>query len=153
VNVLVKNLAKSRFRDIDQKGIKIRYRFDIKVDPVLVDDYFLDYCLNRIVDFIIGICGKNHDEYLYLSTIQKNSSVHLSLGLKGGKLNKSLREKIERLFELKDLDMLEIPELHTELLVAKGIVDIHGGQIFLDDSQGRKFKIEITLPVYRSAKE
>jgi light-regulated signal transduction histidine kinase (bacteriophytochrome) len=79
--------------------------------------------------------------------------IHLIFGIEGISFSGEKFEQINRLFALNSVNGLELSDYDPDLVVTKGIIDLHGGQIRIESKSGKSSRFVISLPVYDPAFE
>jgi signal transduction histidine kinase len=74
--------------------------------------------------------------------------VNLSLGINGIGFTNDKYEQINSLLSQTDIKGTELSENEPDLVVAKGIIDLHNGKIRLENEPGQSARFVISLPVF-----
>lgn len=79
----------------------------------------------------------------------KEEFIHLVFGVDGTSLPEEKVAEIANLFAQEAVKDLEISEYDPDLLITKGIIGLHNGQIRIDNRPGMSTRIIISLPVHQ----
>ncbi|MFZ0546586.1 MAG: response regulator [Candidatus Promineifilaceae bacterium] len=137
----------------EQYGITIKRELDMFIPPTLVDFDKLKSSLQRLINMLIEYCNIYHRGDVVVSTSAEDDEVILTLEVKGVSFSNEKVEQIRSLLSQESVKRLGFSDHDPDLITIKGIVDLHDGQIWIENSPGQKTSFVILLPVHQSSPE
>jgi hypothetical protein len=84
-----------------------------------------------------------------VGSLVKNDFVHLVFGIDNLSFTQEKVDQINHLFARENVNDLELSEHDPDLVIIKGIIILHGGNIRIDNLAGRSARFIISLPIYQ----
>ncbi|MCI0645619.1 MAG: response regulator [Chloroflexi bacterium] len=117
---------------------------------VLMDYERLRKCLVRVVETLLTLCSENSPSTIYLGLEQVDDMASLSARCEGLGFAPEAAGRMNELFALPELSpSLDVSGFDPALVIVKGIVDLHGGQVRLENNSASGCELVIRLPLYR----
>jgi DNA-binding response OmpR family regulator/anti-sigma regulatory factor (Ser/Thr protein kinase) len=132
----------------DWLEVEIRYNLEKGSDEVLVDRQLLDKCLERLAEVIFTYCPNDRPVKLVLASASDRDRTLIQVGSPDARLGS---ETVAWLNELLDIQRPFVPELSEyslALLLVKGIVQYHEGDLSVWIGPGHGLTFIIALPEY-----
>jgi light-regulated signal transduction histidine kinase (bacteriophytochrome) len=129
------------------KGVEIKRKVDMNLPKALIDYDRLKSGVQRLIKFFIEYCVWYKGESVLVSSLAIDQFVHLVFGVDGTSFPEEKVAEVAHLFAQEDVKDLEITEYDPDLLITKGIINLHNGQIRIDNRPGISTRIIVTLPV------
>jgi light-regulated signal transduction histidine kinase (bacteriophytochrome) len=107
----------------------------------------------RLINMLVDYCAVYQRGSVSVGSLSENDMIHLIFGIEGISFSGEKFEQINRLFALNSVNGLELSDYDPDLVVTKGIIDLHGGQIRIESKSGKSSRFVISLPVYDPAFE
>ncbi len=136
-------------RAINQ-GVTIRRQVDMNLPQVQLDYDKLKSGIQRLLYLLIDYCGEQEQGSVLVSSVNKEDTVDLILGMEGISFSDRKVEQINHLFAQEDVHELELSEHDPDLVITKGIIVLHSGQIRIENQPGLKAQFVISLPIYQT---
>ena len=135
--------------DAAKRDITIRRKMDMNLPQTLLDYERLKSGIKRLIYLLIDYCDENEKGSILVGSLAKDDSVHLIFGIDGLSFSNERVAQINHLFAQEDVNELELSEHDPELVIIKGIIVLHGGQILIDNRPGESARFVISLPIYQ----
>jgi signal transduction histidine kinase len=132
----------------EQAGITISRELNMELPPARVDYDRLKSGIQRLINLLIEYCAVYQRGSVLVKSMAENDKIHLMLAVEGISFSNEKFEQIKHLFSMNNVNGLDLSEHDPDLVVTKGIIDLHGGQIRIENKSGRSSSFIISLPVY-----
>jgi signal transduction histidine kinase len=134
-------------------NIAIRRKVDMNLPQALLDYDRLKAGIQRLLHLLIDYCAKNGKGSVLVGSLVKDDFVHLVLGIDDLSFSDEKAEQVNNLFAQEDVNDLELSEHDPDLVIIKGIIVLHSGQIWIDNRPGLRARFVISLPIYQPTLE
>jgi signal transduction histidine kinase len=131
------------------KDVALRQKVDMSLPQALIDYDRLKSGVLRLIHLLIDYSAIHEGESVLVGSLTKDDFVHLVLGLEGTSFPEETVVKLAALFAQDGVKDLDISEHNPDLLITKGIINLHSGRIRIDNKPGRSTRFVISLPVYQ----
>jgi K+-sensing histidine kinase KdpD len=133
---------------LDNITVKHRLHIDVpdKLPPVEVDDGRLGEVLTNLVENAVKF--SDEDTGIYIKAVKEGNKILVSVADEGIGIPPELRDKVfERFFQGEYRKAGRRKGTGLGLSICKGIVEAHGGKIWVDSKPGKGAKFCFTLPL------
>lgn len=149
VGVLLQEASYACQEEAQAMGVTFVWNLDDTLPPVNCDGANLVNSLRRLIEVGLRLCQEGAGRQLFLEATAADSSVRLAVrspeaGSKGEEIVAA-----QALLDSNELAVLQLPDYGPALMIAKGIVDLHGGQFTIEATAGPGCALTVTLPVYQ----
>lgn len=137
----------------EQYDISINNQVEISLPMAKVDYDRLKTAIQRLLNMLVEYCAFYHRGSVTIGSKSDNEKIHLILEVNDISFSSEKVEQFKHLFSQQDVTGLELPEHDPDLVVTKGIVDLHKGQIQIESVPGQYSRFIISLPIYNPAND
>lgn len=131
------------------KDVTLRRKVDMSLPQALIDYDRLKSGILRLLHLLIDYCVIHNGESVLVGSMPRDQFVHLVLGIDGVSFPEETVVKLSSLFAQDGVKDLDVSEHDPDLLITKGIITLHSGQIRIDNKPGRNTRFVISLPVHQ----
>lgn len=131
----------------ERQGIKIECDLSMELPQARIDYDRLKTGIQRLLILLIDYCTLYQRGSMLVKSSAEDEQVNLSLGIHGIGFTNDKFEQINSLFSQIDIKGTEFSEYEPDLVVAKGIIDLHNGMIRIENEPGQSARFIISLPV------
>jgi two-component system sensor histidine kinase KdpD len=132
------------------KNHRVRLEFEKELPPVRVDAKALAEVIYTLLDNAVKYSAENTNLTI-TAKLGANETIEIAVTDEGRSITPEMREKVfEKFFraELEDTDQKSVGGLGLGLAIARGIIESHGGKIWIvDGNGGRGTTIKLTVPI------
>jgi DNA-binding response OmpR family regulator/anti-sigma regulatory factor (Ser/Thr protein kinase) len=138
-----------RLQDVyDWLEVEIRYNLERGSDEVLVDRQLLDKCLERLAEVIFTYCPNEQPVKLVLASATDSDRILIQVGSPDARLDGETVTWLNDLLENQDPFVPELSEYSLTLLLVKGIVQYHEGELSVWIGPGHGLTFIVSLPEF-----
>jgi signal transduction histidine kinase len=132
----------------EQNGVTINHQVTMGLPEARVDYDRLKSAVLRLINMLVDYCAIYQRGSVSVGSLFENDMIHLTFGIDDISFSGEKFEQISRLFALDNVNGLELSDYDPDLVVTKGIIDLHSGQIRIESRPGKSSRFVISLPVY-----
>lgn len=136
-----------------ENGVPLDSRIDMELPLALVDYERLKSAIQRLINMLIEYCAVYQRGSISTEALSRDGSVVLVLEVNGVNFSNEKIEQITDLFSQENVSRLDLSEHDPDLVTTKGIIDLHGGQIRIENQPGQNTRFVISLPIYQPSFE
>ncbi len=133
---------------LEQHGIPINTQLANDLPQIMVDYDKLKSGVKRLIKMMIEHSNLHQDSSILVRSYSENGIVFLALELNGIGLSTEKIKELDQLFSQEVEKSIELSENEPDLVIAKAIIDLHNGQIHIEDDPGKNTRLVISLPVF-----
>jgi signal transduction histidine kinase len=134
----------------EENGIPLQYQLNMELPLAQVDFDRLKSGIQRLVNMLIEYCAVYQRGAVSAGTFSEAGSVILVLEVDGVSFSNEKVEQINDLFSQENVNGLDLSDHDPDLVTTKGVIDLHSGQIRIENRPGQKSRFVISLPIYRT---
>jgi len=128
--------------------LPLQVKLEAELPSIYGDEQTLTQLLQRMVDTTAMLWSREKKGVVYLTAVDQLGWLNLIVSLDGAAFTAAEAEQVIGLFETDDNAALQSIEYGPALTIAKGIAELHGGYLRLENGPGQYCKITLTLPIY-----
>ena len=156
INDVIKDVYNETKKAAEEKNLRFDLELSDGMEPVWLDPDRVAQALKNLISNAIKFNKENGEIKIYSRKVERNGkeAVRVSIEDKGIGISK---EELNNLF--KDFNPLDSSMTRRHrgiglgLAVCKGIIDLHGGDVWVESEKGAGSRFIFTLPIYRSDNE
>jgi DNA-binding response OmpR family regulator len=133
---------------IDWLEVEIRYNLDDGQDAVLIDERLLAKSLERLAEEIVSYCPQALPVRFSLVTQAADGQVHILVGSPDAELSDETISWLDGSLATPRVFEPELRDFSLALLLVKGIIHYHDGQLSVMRGPGHGLTFTISLPVF-----
>jgi len=128
--------------------LPLQVQLEGELPPIYGDEQALTQLLERVVETAAMLWSREKKGVVYLTAVEQSDSLNVIVSLDGAGFTAAEVEQVIGLLETEDSAALQAIEYGPALTIAKGIAELHGGYLQLENEPDRHCKITLTLPIY-----
>jgi signal transduction histidine kinase len=132
----------------ERQGTKVECQLSMELPNSKIDYDRFKAGIQRLLILLIDYCALYQRGSVLVQSSSEVGEVNLSLGINGIGFTNDKYEQINSLLSQTDIKGTELSENEPDLVVAKGIIDLHNGKIRLENEPGQSARFVISLPVF-----
>jgi two-component system, sensor histidine kinase and response regulator len=134
----------------NEQWLDLPLQVQLESDPPSIygDEQALTQLLRRLVETVAMLWSREKKGVVYLTAVGQPDWLKLIVSLDGAAFTAAEAEQVIGLFADDDRAALQAIEYGPALTIAKGIAELHGGYLRLENEPDRYCKIALTLPIY-----
>ena len=138
-----------RLQDVyDWLEVEIRYNLEKGSDHVLVDRQLLDKCLERLAEVLFTYCPSDQPVRLVLASATDHNRTLIQVGSPDARLSGETVTWLNGLLDIRRPFVPELSEYSLTLLLVKGIVQYHEGELSAWLGPGHGLTFIVSLPEF-----
>lgn len=137
----------------EEQGVSLKRNMEMDLPQVRVDYDRLRSGIQRLINLFIEFCAIYQRGDIVVGSVAKDDTIEMVVMVEGISFSSEKVEQINNLFNQEGVDGLELSEHDPDMVVTKGIVDLHGGEIRIEYVPGQSSRFIISLPVIEQAME
>jgi two-component system sensor histidine kinase/response regulator len=129
--------------------VKLSLAIDHSLPEIRANDGDLLNGFGRLIALLIHLPDDSRPIQLQLTASKNGRYIDLEVGRQGAGFDRAVAAQVQALLGSNDQAILESADYGPSLVILKGVVDLHGGQISLQNDPAAGCTFTIRLPVYQ----
>lgn len=134
------------------EGVELSLAIDHNLPEIRADDKDLLNSFSRLINLLIHLHADKRQVQLHLAASGNGRNIELRVGRNGPGFEPAVAEKVQALLSENDQAILESADYGPALVIVKGVIDLHGGRIGLNNDPAEGCTFTISLPVSKASK-
>ncbi|MEW5987931.1 MAG: response regulator [Chloroflexota bacterium] len=130
-------------------GVEFSWETAGPLAAIYCDSANLVNVLRRLIQLGLRLGQRAGERQLFLGTRLTDQGVQFAIQCAAAGFNEDEQARIQALLDHGDQGVLQLADYGTVLMIAKGIVDLHGGRLTVEQPGGRGCALIVTLPAHQ----
>lgn len=146
---LLMEAAQLQQHEAGEERVKLSLAIDHNLPEVKANDQDLSSSFGRLIALLIQLHGDNRPVELQVTASSNGHYIDLGVSRSGPGFDAAMAEKVQALLRDNDQAILDAADYGPSLVILKGVIDLHGGQVSLQNDPLEGCTFTMRLPVYR----